>query len=263
MHLSSSLFCALLLTLVATCCVAMSSPAPPRTVVQHYQPNAKAQAGWQDQGNFEQLASSAQQPTTSFTVLLQQRNLDELNKLSQAVSDPNSPQYGKFLTPQQIADMTQPTKADQDRAVQWLKDALKLTDAQIENTGDSIKIRDASVSNVQQAFQCQMHAFKEQTPEGADEVDNNFQPRVLHRCVSDVSVPTHVSDVIVGSLGLIDFPTRYNRGPHPHPIPVGPNPAIEPVEPMRVPHRRQLRDPKQMREVAMKWAREHPEQQQQ
>jgi len=48
------------------------------------------------------------------TFYLKEQNLDKLKETAQKVSDPTSPDYGHFLTKEQINAMTQPKKEHRD-----------------------------------------------------------------------------------------------------------------------------------------------------
>eukprot|EP00026_Physarum_polycephalum_P003429 Phypoly_transcript_03440.p1 GENE.Phypoly_transcript_03440~~Phypoly_transcript_03440.p1 ORF type:complete len:705 (+),score=87.98 Phypoly_transcript_03440:71-2185(+) len=56
----------------------------------------------------------------SFKVLLKQQNLDKLDSIFWEVSDPTSPNYGKFLTEQDVARLVAPQQSTVQRVVNWL-----------------------------------------------------------------------------------------------------------------------------------------------
>ncbi|EPY80488.1 tripeptidyl-peptidase 1 precursor [Camelus ferus] len=56
----------------------------------------------------------------SLTFALRQQNLDRLSKLVQAVSDPGSPLYGKYLTLEDVAELVRPSPLTLHTVQKWL-----------------------------------------------------------------------------------------------------------------------------------------------
>ncbi|EDM17997.1 tripeptidyl peptidase I, isoform CRA_c [Rattus norvegicus] len=56
----------------------------------------------------------------SLTFALKQQNLDRLSELVQAVSDPSSPRYGKYLTLEDVAELVQPSPLTLCTVQKWL-----------------------------------------------------------------------------------------------------------------------------------------------
>lgn len=56
----------------------------------------------------------------SLTFALKQQNLDRLSELVQAVSDPSSPRYGKYLTLEDVAELVQPSPLTLRTVQKWL-----------------------------------------------------------------------------------------------------------------------------------------------
>nr|XP_004650975.2 tripeptidyl-peptidase 1 isoform X2 [Jaculus jaculus] len=56
----------------------------------------------------------------SLTFALKQQNLGRLSELVQAVSDPSSPQYGKYLTLEDVAELVRPTPLTLHTVQKWL-----------------------------------------------------------------------------------------------------------------------------------------------
>ena len=148
------------------------------------------------------------------------------------------------MSAQEIADMTNPTAADRDRVRQWLKSSLP-SSVSLEEQGSTIKLTSVPVKSVETLFGCTLHRFTElpppepatqQTPSGGGDSSSGFHPRTIHRCVGEVTVPADVRDLLQGTIGLVDFPARWSHGPHPHPMPSGPNPRIGPIRGHAQPH---------------------------
>ncbi|PNI79563.1 TPP1 isoform 3, partial [Pan troglodytes] len=56
----------------------------------------------------------------SLTFALRQQNVERLSELVQAVSDPSSPQYGKYLTLENVADLVRPSPLTLRTVQKWL-----------------------------------------------------------------------------------------------------------------------------------------------
>ncbi|KAF6334558.1 tripeptidyl peptidase 1 [Rhinolophus ferrumequinum] len=56
----------------------------------------------------------------SLTFALRQQNLEKLSELVQAVSDPSSPRYGKYLTLEDVAELVQPSSLTLHTVQKWL-----------------------------------------------------------------------------------------------------------------------------------------------
>lgn len=56
----------------------------------------------------------------SLTFALRQQNLERLSKLVQAVSDPSSPRYGKYLTLEDVAELVRPSPLTLSTVQKWL-----------------------------------------------------------------------------------------------------------------------------------------------
>ncbi|XP_055453407.1 tripeptidyl-peptidase 1 [Psammomys obesus] len=59
----------------------------------------------------------------SLTFALKQQNLEKLSELVQAVSDPSSPRYGKYLTLKDVAELVQPSQLTLRTVQKWLSAA--------------------------------------------------------------------------------------------------------------------------------------------
>nr|KAF6343803.1 tripeptidyl peptidase 1 [Pipistrellus kuhlii] len=56
----------------------------------------------------------------SLTFALRQQNLERLPKLVQAVSDPGSPRYGKYLSLEEVAELVRPSPLTLHTVQKWL-----------------------------------------------------------------------------------------------------------------------------------------------
>ena len=71
--------------------------------------------GWQKLG-----VVSAATPV-QFTIVVKERNADRVKQISREVSDPTSPKYGKFLTQDELDQLTAPAAADMTTVTSWLE----------------------------------------------------------------------------------------------------------------------------------------------
>jgi len=93
--------------LVATTATAHETLSP-------YHINSVKSKGWE--------ATAPAPPTSSIrlTVALRQENVEQLTATLHDISNPDSPQYGQFLTQQQVNDLVAPTPATVETVTTWL-----------------------------------------------------------------------------------------------------------------------------------------------
>jgi len=96
---------------------------------------------------------------TTFSVFLKQRNVQaSCPSLLDQISDPESPDYGKHLTREQILDRLAPSAAVQRQVIEWVKSA-GINEASIVNHRDSLFVR-APVSLVERLFSTELHVYR-------------------------------------------------------------------------------------------------------
>ncbi|KAK6481538.1 tripeptidyl-peptidase 1-like [Huso huso] len=88
---------------------------PGRCMYLESDQNTSIPEGWIDAGR---VAASDQ---VQLTFALKQRNVRELRELLGRVSDPDSPQYGKHLSLEQLSSMVQPSELTQKVVRRWLE----------------------------------------------------------------------------------------------------------------------------------------------
>ena len=81
---------------------------------------ASAMPFYEDGWSISQTPVQADE-TVSITLVVKEQNLNEINRIALAVSDPTSPTYGEFLTAAQVSDLTAPTAQDMDAVTGWLR----------------------------------------------------------------------------------------------------------------------------------------------
>lgn len=127
----------------------------------------------------------------------------DVSPLLRDQQDPSSPQYHKWLTPEQYADAFGTSQADIDQIRAWLQ-SQGFTVLDVARGRDSITVN-GSADQVQSAFQTQIHEY----------VVNGEQH---YANASDPSVPAAIAALISGIRGLNDF--------HPKPRVRTPSPEI-------------------------------------
>jgi subtilase family serine protease len=80
----------------------------------HVRPNLGL--GWRP-AHSTSLVSAEEE--VSFSVSLKNQNMDKLKDIASKVSDPKSPEYTKYLTTQEIRDMTKPKASDIKIVLKW------------------------------------------------------------------------------------------------------------------------------------------------
>jgi tripeptidyl-peptidase-1 len=98
----------------------------------------------------------------TFYVALKQRNLDKLEELLYAVSDPRSAQYGRRATEEEIGELVYPPQADREKVYNFLVDSWP--EMLIIDYGDAYKIT-ASVGDIAEIFSATFHWYRH-TPSG-------------------------------------------------------------------------------------------------
>ena len=137
----------------------------------------------------------------SFTLALQQRNTDRLAAMLQAVSDPTSPQYGQYLTPQQLQDLTAPPTSVTDPILHWLTDHGVLSSS-IQYAPASGAIQVATTAEVVNAlFGCVLHRWR------------HVDGREAEVAWGDCSMPDELASGVELVLGVYSFPPRIHHGP--------------------------------------------------
>jgi subtilase family serine protease len=114
----------------------------------------------------------------------------DAEKLLADLQDPSSPNYHKWLTPEQYAERFGLSQSDLDKVVSWLRsqgftvDRVARGRTQLWFTG--------SVTKIETAFRTEMHNF---TAKGESHFANSVEP----------SVPSALGEVVLGVQGLSNF----------------------------------------------------------
>lgn len=113
-------------------------------------------AGWAVDG--ERPVRETELVTLTFAI--KQRNLDVLEKMFWAVSTPSSPEYGRFLSFEQIADLVRPDSEAVSILRDWLQsNGIDFARQRLSVSGDWLQV-DVSVAEAQELLQCRFIAFR-------------------------------------------------------------------------------------------------------
>ena len=166
---------------------------------------AVAAHGW----TVHQAASSSDR--VHFHLALPQRNLDVLDRKFWAVSNPDSDEYGQFLSVDDIQALVSPPLAARSDLIHYLVQH-GVEDAAIKDFGDSLEV-DATVDIASALFDATFHVFQ-----------HAESGRRVVRASSDVSVSVELAQRIESVYGLTGFPVPHFRT---HTRLIGDDPTIE------------------------------------
>jgi kumamolisin len=125
---------------------------------------------------------------------LKLQNEQELDALIDRLHDPNSPDYGRFITPTDFVNRFAPAQADADAVKEYLE-SQGLTVLQVTPNRVFIQAR-GTVSQVEQAFQVSINDY---TVHGEKHFSNDRNP----------SVPAAVSEIVRSISGLSSLENRH------------------------------------------------------
>ena len=186
LDLTSHPLTCLSLSLSPLCSALCSASAHPVSVLR----GARAPSTW------SRVSDATSSSMVKFFLALPQQNLAELDRLFWAVSDPTSPQYGDFLTAQEIQALVSPPLSSRQAIIAYLT-SKGVHPAHIQDFGDSIEV-DTTVRVASTLFDAAFHVF-EHTENGA---------RVI-RALGDVSMEEELAGMIETVYGLTGFPVPH------------------------------------------------------
>jgi len=130
-----------------------------------------------------------------FIVALKQRNLDVLESMFWAVSDPESPQYQQFKTIEEITAVVAPHKKDHDAVAHWLTRGGATI---IKSYGDAIEAH-VSVKAAASLFKTTFFSFLHE------------DGRRIVRSWGDLSIPDELAHLVHMVSGLTEFPVPHYK----------------------------------------------------
>ncbi len=132
-----------------------------------------------------------------FTVLLQAKDMRMLREAARAVSDPKSPVYGRFLSPDEVRSLVAPGYQDLDAVLSFLRDSGLTVDA-VAGARAAVQAH-GPAEKVARAFD---------VPIGAYDLPRSLSPKVTRAIAAerDPSIPASLASVIRGIAGLNTLP---------------------------------------------------------
>jgi tripeptidyl-peptidase-1 len=109
---------------------------------------------------------------------LKQTNLDKLEKLFWAVSNPDSPSYGKFLTMEQVQALVRPTEETVSAVLEWL---AEFDVTEVNHVNDYV-IVSVPVEEAKRMLHCEFYHF-----------EHAVADKRIIRAATDYSLPHHVA----------------------------------------------------------------------
>jgi hypothetical protein len=130
------------------------------------------------------------------TILMLKRSTHQqaaLDKLSIDQQNPTSPQYHKWLTPEQFGAQFGVASQDIEKIAQWLESYGFQVEAQV--AGQNLIIFSGTNSQLKAAFHTELHSYK--TKSGT-----------YYANVSDPQIPAAIAPVVIGFSSLNNFPRK-------------------------------------------------------
>ncbi|MFD0279001.1 protease pro-enzyme activation domain-containing protein [Kitasatospora sp. NPDC127111] len=146
----------------------------------------------------------------SVAVSLKLRNTAELDRFLAAIATPGTPEYGRYLTPQQFTERFGPTQA----AVEQVKTYLTAQGLAVSGVSDNRQVVNAhgTAEQIAKAFGTHESAYLD--PQ---------QQRTFFANDAAASVPADLADVVQGISGLNNHTVRTTRNVKPTTPPAAPN----------------------------------------
>ena len=149
------------------------------------------------------VSSASSSERIHFFLSLPQRNLNELERRFWAVSEPDSPEYGQFLSVDEIQSLVSPPLSERQTLIDWLV-AEGVDSSNILDYGDSIEV-DTTTRVAAVLFDADFFLFQHK------------DGRVVVRAMGDVSLPAEHEATVERVYGLTGFPVPHYSA-HSRPI---------------------------------------------
>jgi len=151
-----------------------------------------------------------------FTMALKQRNLDKLEAIFWAVSDPASPDYQNFMTKDQINQLTAPRAKDRDYVVRFLRQH-GVVDVRV--AGPALEVR-TTVAVAERLFATVFYKFS-----------SSENGKVIVKSWGSYSLPKDVLRYVEMVAGLSTFPVKHYAVQHARDASTGPEAAQQAIVP--------------------------------
>ncbi|KAA0149154.1 hypothetical protein FNF27_05923 [Cafeteria roenbergensis] len=142
---------------------------------------------------WEKVARAPKHETLDFTVATPMSNVDGLQAAFEAVSDPDSPKYGMFMTKSEINEMTATPGWMKNEVLTWLQSHGHSCSAR----SDSIKCR-GSVGAVEKMLSARMHTYQ-----------HSKTGDLVHQLDGSYTFPASMEGKIDFVSGLSGFPVEH------------------------------------------------------
>ena len=144
--------------------------------------------------NWKPIRRAHENDVIQFTLALQQRNLEEFNRIFESVTTPGSENYGKYLTIEEVNEIIAPSEEEQQLVLNYL--------AEHSCTGTSYGdfiIANGPISAVEEMFQVDMFEFREES-----------LSITLKRSINGPTIPTQLNNIVQFVTGIATFPATRN-----------------------------------------------------
>ncbi len=172
-------FLAILMVIAMLPGAAMAAAPSPRTTLHGSAP------AWAKSANFAGAADP--NGAAGFRVYLGWQNAGAAEAFARAVSDPNSSQYGQYLTSAQFRRQFAPSQAQVGAVQSWLKSQGFMVD--YTPTNNHYVAAEGTVAQAQAAFGAQFGMY-------------NVKGQTVRSPSSDISVPASLAALVSGVIGL-------------------------------------------------------------
>eukprot|EP00761_Pharyngomonas_kirbyi_P013604 gb/GECH01013633.1/.p1 GENE.gb/GECH01013633.1/~~gb/GECH01013633.1/.p1 ORF type:complete len:821 (+),score=178.25 gb/GECH01013633.1/:1-2463(+) len=144
--------------------------------------------------SFTLLGRTEPQELVELIIAVKQRNLDQLDNKFWSVSDPYSPEYGNFMSLDQITQLIQPSEASLSSVYDWLESyGIKSEHVELTASKDFISVN-VPISTAEKLLDTQVYSFQHKSG------------TTVSRAVGSITVPQHVKHHIDFVAGLSRFP---------------------------------------------------------
>ena len=117
----------------------------------------------------------------SFSIALKQYNTDILEQKLLDISNPDSVNYGQYMSQQEIMDIIRPDDDSNNKVLEWLYRS-DIPNSHIIDYGDSIYCS-TSISNTEKLFQVKMIPY-------------SFMNRTSYKAINDYTIPSGLENII-------------------------------------------------------------------
>eukprot|EP01097_Dermamoeba_algensis_P008398 TRINITY_DN55_c0_g1_i1.p1 TRINITY_DN55_c0_g1~~TRINITY_DN55_c0_g1_i1.p1 ORF type:complete len:592 (-),score=168.93 TRINITY_DN55_c0_g1_i1:198-1742(-) len=150
---------------------------------------------------------------------MKQRNLEKLESVLMSVSDPDSENYGRHLSIEELSELIAPPKEAHDEVIAWLQERVNSLGGSFSR---HVQVRRNKVGDymfvclpsymAENIFKVQFSHFSHRS----DKTKKVGKTQAILRSKIPYKLPTHLSQYVDSITGLSDFPllgTKYGRRP--------------------------------------------------